>query len=325
MMMMQERPNPTNDVNVSFSAYAANRNVKYGKHLERGIPDYAYALDYTLRQKIMAIPGAYPFFKAMNSSTVPIQKQLHNMDSVKVSPNQFPKLYDMMRDCANTLGIGLPTMFVINAPGELNAFTYATEDADPIIVMCSSMLERFTDQELKATIGHECGHIHNNHGVYQTAAYFVAGQASAFIPGVGQILTLLAQPVANALNAWSRAGEVSADRAGIICCGEHESTERTDAKLASGAVFGAEINVDELVKQYDMLRSTPARMMEWISTHPANVRRILADRLFINSDVYYQWHPEQKKPNMNLYSKKELDEQCDRIINVMKSEKRRGR
>lgn len=323
-MMIQERTNPTDDVNINFSTYVANRNVKYGNHLEGGIPDYAYALDYSMRQKIMAIPGAYPFFKAMNSSTVPFQKHLNNMNSVKVSPNQFPKLYDMARDCANTLGIGIPTMFVMNSPGQLNAFTYATEDADPIVVMCSSMLERFTDQELKAVIGHECGHIHNNHGIYKTAVLFITGTASTMIPGVGQILALLAQPVVNALNAWNRAGEVSADRAGIICCGEHESTESADAKLASGAVLGAEVNIDELVKQYDMLRATPARMMEWLRTHPAPVRRILADREFIKSEVYYRWHPEQKKPNMKLYTKKELDEQCDRFINVTKSEKRRG-
>ncbi len=324
-MMMHERPNPTNDVNISFSAYVANRNIKYSNHLERGIPDYAYALDYSLRQKIMAIPGAYPFFKAMTNSYAPLQKQLYNMKSVKVSPNQFPKIYEMVRDCANTLGIGIPTLFVVSELTSLNAISIAVEDTEPIILMYSAMMERFNDQELKSIIGHECGHIHNNHGVYNMAVEFIKGTASTLIPGVGQILALLAQPVANALNAWSRAGEVTADRAGIICCGEHESTESADAKMASGAMFGAEVNVDELVKQYDMLRSTPARMMEWLRSHPAPVRRILADREFIKSEVFYKWHPEQKKPNMKLYTKRELDEQCDLFINVMKSEKRRDR
>ena len=324
-MLNIERPNPTDEVNISFSRYVANRSVKYSAHLEGGIPDYAYASDYNLRQKIMAIPGAYPFFKAMTSSLVPMQKQIMNMRNVKVSPSQFPKLYEMVRDCANTLGIGIPTTFVINELGILNAFTLACEDAEPIIGIHSSLVERLTDQEIKAVIGHECGHIHNNHSIFEMAVQFIKGTASVAFPGVGQILTLLTMPVKNALNAWNRAGEVTCDRAGIICCGESRSSESGEAKMAAGAMFGSDINVDELVKQYDMLRSTPARMMEWLNSHPATVRRILADREFMKSEVYYKWHPEQKKPNMRLYSKRELDEQCDRFINVTKSGKRHDR
>ncbi|OQA73020.1 MAG: heat shock protein HtpX [Firmicutes bacterium ADurb.Bin248] len=324
-MMINEQINPTDDVDISFSKYVAARNIRYDSHMEGGIPDYAYALDYSLRQKIRAIPGAYPFFKAMSSTYVPLQKQLHNMKSVKVSSNQFPKLHAMLCDCANTLGIGIPTMFVVDGIGVMNAMALTCEDAEPLIIMFSAMVERLTDAEMKAIIGHECGHIHNNHGIYNMAVEFIKGTASALIPGVGQILALLSVPVFHALQVWSRAGEVTADRAGIICCGEHESTERGDAKLTAGGIMGAEINIDEFVRQYDMLRSTPVRMMEWLDTHPAAVRRILADREFMKSEVYYKWHPEQKQPNMKLYTKKELDEQCDRFISVTKSEKRRDR
>lgn len=324
-MLSKVTENPTNDVSISFSKYVADRSRKFDGHLEGGIPDYAYASDYAMRQKIKAIPGAFPFFKAVTSTVVPLQKQINNMNSVKVSPNQFPKLYDMLRDCADTLGIGIPTMFVINNIGVLNASTYCLDDADPLIIMHSSMVERLTDGELKAVIGHECGHIHNNHGIYNVAVQIITGTTAALIPGVGQIMALLAQPVANALKAWSRAAEITADRAGIISCGSHESTETVDAKLASGAILGAEINIDEMVRQYDMLRTTPVRLYEWLNTHPVSVRRILAARMFVQSDVFYTWHPEQKKPNMTLYTKKELDEQCDKFVSVMKSERRRDR
>ena len=324
-MLSKVKDNPTNEIDISFTKYVANRSQKFDGHLEGGIPDYAYASDFAMRQKIKAIPGAFPFFKAVTSTVVPLQKQMNNMNSVKVSPNQFPKLYDILRDCADTLGIGIPTMFVVSNIGVLNASTYCMDDADPLIIIHSSMLERFTDQELKSVIGHECGHIHNNHGIYNIAVEIIKNASSALIPGVGQVLKLLAQPVANALNAWSRAAEVTSDRAGIICCGEGGSTETTEAKLASGAVIGAELNINELVKQYDTLRSTPVRMYEWLNTHPASVRRILAAREFMRSEVYYKWHPEQKKPNMTLSTKKELDDQCDKFISVMKSERRRDR
>jgi hypothetical protein len=82
--------NPTSKVNINFSKYVQNRSRKFEGHLEGGIPDYAYASDCAMRQKIKAIPGAFPFFKAVTSSIVPLQKQINNMQSVKVSPNQFP-------------------------------------------------------------------------------------------------------------------------------------------------------------------------------------------------------------------------------------------
>jgi DNA-binding CsgD family transcriptional regulator len=99
----------------------------------------------------------------------------------------------MLRECADTLGIGIPTMFVISNIGVLNASTYCFEDADPLITMHSSMLERLTDMELKSVVGHECGHIHNNHGIYNVAVEIIKGASASFIPGVGQILALLAQ------------------------------------------------------------------------------------------------------------------------------------
>ena len=56
--------------------------------------------------------------------------------------------------------------------------------------------------------------------------------------------------------------------------------------------------------------------------HPAGVRRILAAKEFINSQVFYDWHPELKAPDMHLYPKEELDARCARYISVTKNEGR---
>jgi Zn-dependent protease with chaperone function len=317
--------NPTNSIDISFDRYVEERSYKVSLHTEGGIPDYAFATDYALRQKLKAIPGVYSFFKAVTSQVVPLQKQKLSMNSLKVGPSQYPDIYEMTKDCARTLGIGIPTVYIENSVGVMNAYAMATEDTEPLVILTSSIVERCTPQELKAIIGHECGHIHNNHGIYNIAANVLINETIGRVPLPIQVAALLSTSIRLALQAWSRAAEVTCDRAGIICCGEEESTSSVHAKLMSGGMLNrGEANIDEVMKQYEHFRSTPVRLLELGSTHPSSVRRIFAAKEFVNSEVYYKWHPEQKTPGQVLYSKQELDARCDKFVSVLKSEGRLG-
>jgi Zn-dependent protease with chaperone function len=320
---MTERENPTKSIDVSFASYVDKRKALSKLHTEAGIPDYAYGADYAMRQKIRAIPGVFALFKAITNQIVPLMKQEINLTGLKVGSSQFSDVYDMTVDCARILGIGIPSVFIINNP-EVNAFTYALEDEEPLIVIHSGLLERLKPGELKAVIGHECGHIHNSHGIYEIAARAILGTLSVTVPFVGQILKLISLPLELGLMAWNRAAEVTSDRAGVICCDDPHDALMVDAKLAYGAAFNRdEVNIDAIIKQYDALRSTPVRLLEFISTHPVSVRRILAAQVFLESAVLYSWRPEWKKPDMNLIGKQELDARCDKFVSVMKSRKRR--
>lgn len=317
--------NPTEDINLNFSDYVSERGSRIGKHMQGGVPDYAFASDYAARQKISAIPGAFKLGKAITSQVVPHQRQIYNRQGLRVGPNQFPDIYRMVRDCSELLGIGIPTTFVTAELGVLNAFALAIEDAEPMIVLNSSIVERMTPQELKAVIGHECGHVHNNHGIYNVLANLLINGIGTSIPGVREILALASLPLRVAIQTWSRAAEVTCDRAGALCCGEVESTISAQSKLLSGGLLsGHQVNVDALLEQYDSLRTSPVRITEMLSTHPAGVRRILAAKEFANSQVFYDWHPELKAPDMHLYPKEELDARCARYISVAKNEGREG-
>lgn len=318
------RMNPTDAIDIGFQNYLVNRKALVQSHMEGGIPDYAYGADYLLRQKIKAIPGFYPLAKAIANTYVPRIRQELNLHGLRVGPSQFTDVYEIVSDCATRFGIGIPTIYIKNAPAEINAGAYALEDDDPLIEITSGLLERVTPGELRAVIGHECGHIHNNHGIYNIAAEIVLNSLQIAIPGIQQIVALISAPLRWAFMMWSRAGEVTCDRAGVICSNTAEDDVTLQAKLMYGAALNRQdVNIDAVLKQYDALRATPVRLLELESTHPLSVRRIFAIKEFLGSEVLYSWRPEWKTPDMRLIGKQELDSRCEKYISVAKSEKRR--
>ncbi|PKM52198.1 MAG: peptidase M48 Ste24p [Firmicutes bacterium HGW-Firmicutes-7] len=318
--------NPTDDVDISFKNYVNTRQKSFATHMINGVPDYSFSLDFKLRQKINAAPGMFQFFKAVNKYLVPYMKQQYNLSCIAVGPNQYSDIYEMGQECARKLGIGVPQIFVQPDIAVLNAFTYASDDSAPIIVVTSELIERLTPGELKTVIGHECGHIHNNHGIYNAAGSVILNTATvgaiALIPGLQQVLKFVTTGVRWMFYSWIRAAEVTCDRAGAICSNCIEDVSRTDAKLGFGGAKSLEhINIEEYIKQIDQMMATPVRFLEMERTHPLTAKRILANKVFESCDVLYTWRPEWKMPDMNLISKEEADKRCESFISVLSKKK----
>ena len=108
--------NPTDYIDISFQRYVRNRVTSSAAHLVNGIPDYAYGPDFVLREKLRAMPGTFPFFKAITNQYVPYIKQVCNLDCLRVGPGQFPEIHEMTQDCARRLGIGMPTVYIYPDP-----------------------------------------------------------------------------------------------------------------------------------------------------------------------------------------------------------------
>ena len=309
--------NPTNKIDVSIDNYIRNRTLQSDSHLINGIPDYAYGPDFFLREKLKAIPGVYKIFKALLSYYGPIQKKRLNMSCVKVGPSQYPEIYEMGKECARILGIGIPEIYIDGDVSMLNAYTYATDDTYPIIVLYSEIVRRFTPEELMTVIGHECGHIHNNHTIYNTAAEILFKGALTMLPSY--IRTIISIPFYMSLKAWSRAAEVTSDRAGIICSKNPEDILTADIKLLSAGDLGyGDINVEAVLKQYETIRNSPVRFEEYLYDHPIIVRRLFAEKEFLNSEILYKWRPEWKNESIPLIDKQELDSRCEKYIAVRK-------
>jgi Zn-dependent protease with chaperone function len=295
------------------------RDRQLSVHLVGGIPDYAFSLDQKLRQQLMAMGPVRAIAQALVSWSVPIVQQLHLMESIAVGPQQYPNIYALGEDCAHRLGIGVPQIF-IQRGSESDAYTFATDDLAPIIVLSNQIAESFTPEELKFVIGHECGHIHNLHGVYNTVSEIMTNQLAEGIlrsvPTQGVLDLFVQGGLTIFFKRWSRYAEITCDRAGLICCGDVNTAEIALVKLITGGGDSLkQINIDAFRQQISKNPSAPIHLLELFNTHPLIPKRINALHLFAECDIFHSWRPEAK--TQDVRSKQETDNLCEQVIRVI--------
>ncbi len=320
----QENLSPLRSMEHSFRAYVKRRRAEEGRRMSgNGLPDYAFAADYEYRKKLDAIPHFYSVAKKICATYASRTLQEVNLAGLLVGPDQYPEVYQMGCDCARILGIGIPNIYIVNDQ-TLNAYTIGTDDIEPLIVIHSGLYERVTPGELRCVIGHECGHIHNQHGVYNMLKQLMvaAGTSAAGLVSA-QLMRLMTKGAEFLLNAWSRAAEVTCDRAGMICCERVEDAYSVNAKLLYGAAIGdrSSVNLEALKKQLEMQKETLVRLEELMMDHPASVRRIMAEMEFAECEIFYRWRPELREAGQTARSREETDERCRRYVDVVRGRK----
>ncbi len=327
---------PLSELDPRFGTYLKKTKAAHASHmLGNGVTDYAYKSDLELRKKLDSIPGAYDTIRKITSTYVAQEIQKANLTDVAVGPDQFPEIYALGCDCAKRLGIAVPNIYVRHSE-EMNAMTFACDDLEPIIIIYSKMVKRMTLGELKCVIGHECGHIHNYHGVYNTlSTYLLIGglYAAAGVAGtlLAQLQGLITYGMDMTLKMWSRAAEVTADRAALICCDNLEDAYNVNKKLLYGGnefedKITTDLNIETLREQLQMSMDNPTGLLELYMDHPLSIKRIIAEMEFAQCDVFYKWRPDLKKPGATVYSKKVADERCKKYIDVVrKKEKNNGK
>lgn len=313
---------PLNSIDCSFGNYLSRRRMMDDHRMDgNGIPNYAFAMDYECRKKLDSIPRFYDTAKTITGTYVSRMTHEYTRTSMAAGPTQFPEVYRISCDCARTLGIGIPNIFITNDP-TMNAFTYAMDDIEPIVVVHSGLLERMTPGELKYVIGHECGHIQNYHSSYQYLSQLVLNVGLSVASGFSRLLAgLMTAGSRAALAAWSRAAEVTADRAGMLCADRWEDCCSALAKIMYGGTIGSEHEIDygAIRAQLEHTVSSIAKYSEILDSHPAVARRIAALQEFYECGVYYEWRPDQKHPGQLMRTKDDTDDRCKRYIDLTKN------
>lgn len=265
--------------NLDFEGFVARKKgERAGGGADTTGHEYAYISD---RQTRAAFDRMKPVELAVTSTVRMFKTVLRNQllgNAVKVSDRQFPRIHSLVKECANTLHIAVPQVYVVSNPS-LNAATYGTNE-ESFIMVHSALIDHYSDEELLTVLGHECGHIHNSHVVYLTTLHYLTQMAGVFVQWA-------VQPALIALRAWSRRAEITCDRAGMLCSKNAQVSARSLTKLVLGSKkLYEEFNLDAFLEQYEEGKDGIGRYMEVFATHPWLPKRVLAMRVFAESELF---------------------------------------
>ena len=130
--------------------------------------EYYHDQDRQALEALKEIPGFTGALKAFMK--VFNEKMMHglNMSSkIRLGPEQLPEIYAYLPPICTALGIEEPEFYLEMDPFP-NAYTYG--DSQVFITVTSGLLEHMEEDEIKAVLAHECGHIACRHVLYHTMA-----------------------------------------------------------------------------------------------------------------------------------------------------------
>jgi len=261
---------------------------------------FRHPLDRDLTARIKALPFIGVGEEALRRG-FPIVEEAVRLDllasSVKVSPQQLPDLHALLLEACQVLDIkcsndekndkDLTPQLYVQSSTQANAYTMAFQgrDAPPIVVITSALLDRCTEPEIQAILGHELGHLKCEHSLYLT----LGGLASTPIRN----LPFMSTPVDSVLQKWRLAAEYTCDRASLLVAQDSKVVAGALLKLFAGtnkysmstdAFIAQCVEYDALLKTANpLVRNSIQRQQR---THPLPVRRVAELERWATSTEY---------------------------------------
>jgi Zn-dependent protease with chaperone function len=196
--------------------------------------------------------------------------------AVAVSPRRAPRLAALVDETVVRLQPGPVQVFV--APHDaLNAYTFGLS-APKVLVLHSALLDVMDEDELRFVLGHELGHVALGHTWLNSLVGGMAGIPSPFVASVLLSMAFL---------WWNRACEFSADRAGLLACGDPQKAITALTKLTIGRDIRSPAELERALRHVDAEDDhVLSGLGEALSTHPMTIRRIEQLRRYAASGQY---------------------------------------
>jgi len=213
---------------------------------------------------------------------------LYLASGVRVGDRQFRGVDRLYADAVGTLDLpARPELYVVQHPAP-NSVTLGMDE--PFVVVTTALLDLLDDEELRFTLGHELGHAHSGHAVYQTMLQHLVRLSAnlGWLPvGYWGLRALIA-----ALREWSRKAELSGDRAGLLVGQDPDAALRVHMKTAGGARL-SEMDSEAFLAQaaeYDSTGDLRDGVLKLLNlegqTHPFAVLRAAELRRWADSEEY---------------------------------------
>ncbi len=146
-------------------------------------------------------------------------------DAVRIDRNVLPELDNAIDAITNRLGLAEKCECYVHSYPMIQAGV-ARSSSGFVILLGSAAVEKLNPKELEFVIGHEIGHV-------------VYGHLDTPVGAVLQNDSRIQAKHAMRLLSWSRKKEISADRAGLVCCGSLEAVRPPCSRRPAGCRFRA--------------------------------------------------------------------------------------
>jgi Zn-dependent protease with chaperone function len=215
-------------------------------------------------------------------------RQSYLASSVRLGDEQLPEVWLAHRTAYATLDVEpIPDLYLTQFP-LANAMTIGS--GAPIVVANSQLIFLLDDAGQRVVFGHEAAHVLSDHVLYRTALVILMMLADAarlpFVAG----LPLMA--VRAALLEWSRAAELTCDRAAALVVRDPLAVCRTLLVLSAGTAADR-LDLDAFMTQSQEYREEPSPLArltrlgaELGVTHPLPVRRVHELMQWVQSGEY---------------------------------------
>lgn len=212
----------------------------------------------------------------------------------------------LVRECADILNMREPTVFIKNDP-VAQAYV-AGMGEETIMVMTSGLLRLYEGREgeLRFVIGHELGHAKCDHTKLKPLLAYAIRlmtliSAKSTNETVRSVLNHLPGLATGRLLSWGRSAEMSADRAGLLCCQDERAAYNALQRLLHGLRHDSTwldpnsptFDEDQLLKSLKKWEDRP--LIEFVldvrqsrSTHPFVPDRLAALKSWAKSGSYKQ-------------------------------------
>jgi Zn-dependent protease with chaperone function len=266
------------------------RYVNYRKgqveQRERDGAAYAYSGERKVRR---ALVSARPVLIAIEATTrlwkSKARRELLARSTVASDAGHAP-LYRAARAAGEALGLDVPGLYVAESGFPAASATLGT-DEDTVVVINRRIADRLDEHELVALVGHELGHVQNNHVPYSTALFYLRHEAMFFVRWT-------VQPAIMALKGWARRAEVTCDRAALIAVRDLDTAlaalvkAEFDGDRAAGSPDDGAIDVRAHLAELTAARGAAGRAADFFRSHPFLPKRAQALDVFAQSVLYHR-------------------------------------
>jgi len=214
--------------------------------------------------------------------TVMVQQHAAFGTLVRVSPRQFPELYELAATAAERLSSASVPVYVKRS-SEMNIYPLGLW-SQPLIVITSSMVDQMEPSNLQFFIGREIGHIQAGHTWLRALLKPVGSE----VPVIGKLLNSVI------FGDWINRSEFTADRAGFIACRSLTTSVSAMLKFGVGIRLFEKLDIREFLEQINDVRSVGGRVTDIINEQPYLTERVRHLVRFALSDQFRAIEPEER-------------------------------